>query len=98
MKIVFDLPKNERNFESWFKKYTYESIFLKTVNEEVYFSTPEDLYNWLKNTGAIAGTGKIFSDSKDISKLMIEKVEKILCKNNKYSINHKFIQGVFKKS
>ncbi|MHA1218369.1 MAG: class I SAM-dependent methyltransferase [Candidatus Heimdallarchaeaceae archaeon] len=97
MKIVLELPKNERKFESWFRKYNYESIFLKTVNEEVYFSSPEDLYYWLKNTGAIAGTGKIFSESEEISEFIIKKVEENFCKNNKYTVNHKFIQGVFKK-
>ena len=98
MDIVIKLPKNEKNFESWFRKYNFESIFLKTVNEVVFFSTPEGLYNWLKDTGAIAGTGKMFRDSKEIDNAVIEKIKKILYKDNKFAINHKFIQGIFRKS
>jgi len=97
MEIRYQLPKNQNDLKSWFERRHFSTIFLDTVEEFVSFSSPEELYNWLKNTGAIAGTGHIFSDNKEIEKSIINKIKNRCQFEDKYLINHKFIQGIFKK-
>ncbi len=97
MEIRYQLPKNQNDLKSWFERRRFSIIFLDTVEEIVSFSAPEDLYNWLKNTGAIAGTGHIFSEDKEIVESLIDKIKNRCYYEDKYCINHKFIQGIFKK-
>lgn len=98
MEIRFNLPKSEKSLNAWFAKHKFETVSLKTVNEWVMFETPNELYKWLKETGAIAGTGKIFTESKAIEKKIIDKIKETLAHDNQYRINHKFILAVFRKS
>lgn len=97
MEIRYQLPKDQDDLKSWFERRSFSTVFLDTVEEIVSFSTPEDLYKWLKDTGAIAGTGHIFSDEKEIVESIIEKIKNRCKYENNYCINHKFIQGIFKK-
>ncbi len=98
MEIRYQLPKDQNELKIWFEKRHFITIFLDTVEEIVNFDTPEELYNWLKDTGAIAGTGHIFSDDKEIEKSIIEKIRLRCYFEEKYRVNHKFVLGVFKKS
>lgn len=98
MEIGFSLPKSEKSLNAWFAKYRFDTISLKTVNEWVMFDTPNELYDWLKQTGAIAGTGKIFSENKEIEDAVIDKIEESLVYDRQYRINHKFILAVLRKS
>ena len=97
MEIRYQLPNNQNEIKSWFKRRQFSTIFLDTVEEKVSFSSPEDLYNWLKNTGAIAGTGHIFTEDEKIVESIIDKIKNRCYYEDKYWINHKFIQGIFKK-
>ncbi|MCK5185305.1 MAG: methyltransferase domain-containing protein [Candidatus Heimdallarchaeota archaeon] len=97
MEIRYQLPNNQNEIKSWFKRRQFSTIFLDTVEEKVSFSLPEDLYNWLKNTGAIAGTGHIFTEDEKIVESIIDKIKNRCYYEDKYWINHKFIQGIFKK-
>ena len=97
MNIRSQLPKDEETFQILMEKYGFETVEIKTVNEVIKFSSPEELYLWLKQTGAIAGTGKIFVDDKMIERAIIEKIRESLYYEGEYRINHKFIQGIFRK-
>ncbi len=97
MEIRYQLPNNQNDLKSWFERRNFSTIFLDTVEEIVSFSTPEDLYKWLKDTGAIAGTGHIFSEDTEIVESIIDKIKNRCYYEDKYCINHKFIQGIFKK-
>ncbi|NPD89947.1 MAG: methyltransferase domain-containing protein [Asgard group archaeon] len=98
MEIGFNLPKSEKSLKTWFSRYSFDTISLKTVNELMIFKTPIELYDWLKQTGAIAGTGKIFTESKVVDNKIIEKIKDTLAYKNQYRINHKFILAIFQKS
>ncbi|MBK5113830.1 MAG: methyltransferase domain-containing protein [Candidatus Heimdallarchaeota archaeon] len=97
MEIGYQLPKNQNDLKSWFERRQFSTVFLDTVEEIISYSSPEELYNWLKNTGAIAGTDHIFSDEKEIIESIINKIENRCNCEDKYCTNHKFIQGIFKK-
>lgn len=97
MEIRYQLPKNQNDLKSWFERRHFSTVFLDTVEEFVSFNTPEELYNWLKETGAIAGTGRIFSEDKEIEESIVTKIKNRCYSEDKYCINHKFIQGIFKK-
>ena len=62
------------------------------------FDTPMKLFEWLKQTGAIAGTGKIFTNQKQSEEQIVKKIEESHSYEKQYRINHKFILGVFEKS
>ncbi|NHJ33514.1 MAG: class I SAM-dependent methyltransferase [Asgard group archaeon] len=97
MEIRYQLPKDQNELKSWFEKRNFTTVFLDTVEEIVSFNTPEELYNWLRNTGAIAGTGHIFSEDKEIEESIIDKIRNRCKHESKYQINHKFALGIFKK-
>ena len=97
MEIRYQLPKNLNDMKSWFERRYFSTVFLDTVEEFVSFNTPEELYNWLKETGAIAGTGHIFSEDKEIEESIVTKIKNRCQYEDKYLINHKFVQGIFKK-
>jgi ubiquinone/menaquinone biosynthesis C-methylase UbiE len=98
MEIGPKLPKSEKSLKAWFTKYRFDTISLKTVNEWLMFETPNELYKWLRQTGAIAGTSEIFKESKTIENKIIEQIQETLAYDNQYRINHKFILAVFRKS
>ncbi|MHA1954458.1 MAG: class I SAM-dependent methyltransferase [Candidatus Heimdallarchaeaceae archaeon] len=98
MEIRLNLPKSEKSLNARFVKYGFDTISLKTVNEWVMFDTPNELYDWLKQTGAIAGTGRIFEKNKIIEDSIINKIKANLAFENQYRINHKFIIAIFRKS
>ena len=98
MEIGLNLPKSEKSLNVLFAKYRFDTISIKTVNEWVMFNTPNELYDWLIQTGAIAGTGKIFTENKEIKDVIISKIKETLVYDNQYRINHKFILAVFRKS
>ncbi len=97
MDIRSQLPKDEETFQLFFEKYGFSTVETKIINEIVKFSTAEELYLWLKQTGAIAGTGKIFADDESIEKEIVERIRESLYYDGDYIVNHKFIQGIFKR-
>ncbi|HOJ64475.1 MAG TPA: class I SAM-dependent methyltransferase [Spirochaetota bacterium] len=97
MDIRFNLPDGKKKIIKWFKKYDFNPIEIDEGEEIVCFQSPEELYKWLKNSGALAGTNNIFKNSEKIEKIIIEKIKKKKNFNNKYIINHKFSYGIFKK-
>lgn len=95
--IGIKLPRNHKSLISLFKKCGFNVIRIRTINETVEFDEPASLYQWLINTGALAGVRKIFSDYETIEQSVIEGIQKSLYQNNKYAINHRFIQAIFQK-
>ncbi|MFZ5353670.1 MAG: class I SAM-dependent methyltransferase [Bacillota bacterium] len=97
MDIKFNLPKDRQELEGWFAKYGFEAVYTGEGEELVYFDTPEELYRWLRNTGAAAGMGKIFNHNEAMEKEIIKRIKEKRYINGKYMINHKFAYGVFRK-
>ena len=97
MDIRFSLPKNTIELNKWFRKYNFDSLEEGAGEEKVYFDKPDELYKWLRETGAIAGTGKIFNKNEIIEKTIIEKIRKKCFFDSKYIINHKFVYAIFQK-
>lgn len=97
MDISFNLPNGENGLIKWFKKYKFTPIKTGEGEEIVSFNSPSELYKWIQKTGAIAGTGKIFKDNSKIEKKIIEKIKEKRYVNGKYTINHKFVYGLFQR-
>lgn len=97
MNIKFNLPYNEDELEKWFAEAGFTKLKTGGGEELVYFDTPEELYNWLCNTGAGAGLGKIFKDQEMMKKVITKKIAKKRYTEGKYMINHKFVFGIFRK-
>ncbi|HNZ27736.1 MAG TPA: class I SAM-dependent methyltransferase [Spirochaetota bacterium] len=96
MSIGFNLPAGSAGLENWLKKYGFEKVKLSDGEVKVSFERAEDLLDWLNETGAAAGTKRIFKEYEKIREDLIEaiKIEKRV--NEKYEINHKFAYGIFK--
>ena len=97
MDIRYKLPKSKNELRRWFKRYRFKPIELKEKEIEFSFNSPEELLEWLMETGALAGTRKIFIDYDLVKTDLIKEIEKKKYKNGYYIINHKFVYGIFKK-
>jgi ubiquinone/menaquinone biosynthesis C-methylase UbiE len=75
MEVGLNLPGSEKSLNAMFSKYKFDIIISKTVNEWITFDTPKKLYRWLKETGAIAGTGKVFINEEEYEEDIINKIE-----------------------
>lgn len=96
MDIKFNLPNGKEGLIKWFNKYDFENI--EIYEEEVLcrFEEPDQLLKWLNETGATAGTGRIFKDYDTIKMDLVEEIRKSKYKHGKYEINHKFTYGLFR--
>lgn len=96
MDIKFNLPNGKEGLIKWFNKYDFENI--EIYEEEVLcrFEEPDQLLNWLNETGATAGTGRIFKDYDIIKTDLVEEIRKLKYKHGQYEINHRFTYGIFR--
>lgn len=90
------LPRGVNGLRRWFSKHDFYPLELGEGEEIIKRDTPEQLYNWLCKTGALAGTNKIFSDMDKIHDCVIKKIEEQKYIDGKYAINHRFVYGIFK--
>lgn len=97
MEIKFNLPSGTKGLKKWFEKHGFEPIDVEEDEIEFSFDTPEELHEWLRKTGAIAGTKEIFKDYEIVKNDVIEEIRKKKYNQGKYTINHKFVYGVFRK-
>ncbi len=97
LEISYQLPKDENDIRSWFENHSFQTLFTNTVEEFVSFNKAEDLYLWLKQTGALAGTGCFFTDNNEIEKEIIDEIVKKYYSQKSYIINHRFILAIFRK-
>ena len=96
MDIRFNLPNGKKELIKWFEKYGFVPLELEEKEVIFSFDTAKDLHNWVVKTGAIAGTAKIFKDYNAIEENIIKEIEKEKLENGNYTINHKFIYGIFR--
>jgi ubiquinone/menaquinone biosynthesis C-methylase UbiE len=97
MGIRYQLPNNKNEIVWWFQKYGFTPIEVDENEVEFFFNSPEELLEWLMQSGALAGTRKIFKDYQVVKADLIKEIEKKKYKNGHYVINHKFVYGIFKK-
>jgi len=96
--MSFRLPQGEYGLISWFTGYGFQTLETGSGEEKVSFNKPGDLYRWLMETGALAGTGRIFADNRKIETSIIKKIGRRRGSGGTYSINHSFVWGIFRKS
>lgn len=96
MDIRFKLPKDQKMLSKWFEKYGFE--LLSSATDEVAFSfeQPKDLYDWVMNTGALAGTKEIFVDYALVEDAVIAGLAKEKYNKGLYWMNHKFVYGIYR--
>ncbi|SMB79470.1 Methyltransferase domain-containing protein [Desulfonispora thiosulfatigenes DSM 11270] len=98
MDIRFHLPKGTEGLEKWFKNQNFATVKISEEENNFAFDTPEELFEWLTKTGAIAGTAQIFQDFEKVKDDIIAEIKKKKYENGKYVINHKFASGIFQRS
>ncbi|WP_055665844.1 class I SAM-dependent methyltransferase [Desnuesiella massiliensis] len=97
MDIRFNLPKGSLGLIRWFKQYGFEALETEENEVEFLFNKPEELLEWLNKTGALAGTAQIFRNYDMVKDKIVEEIKGEKCKEGRYSINHKFAYGIFRK-
>ena len=97
MDTRFHLPANEAAFNSWFTRHGFKPTLSGSGEQIVLWLTPELLYAWLRDTGAIAGTAKLFRDEQEMAPILIERAAKRCAVHGGYRTNHKFVYGVYNK-
>ncbi|MBD3286096.1 radical SAM protein [candidate division WOR-3 bacterium] len=95
--MSFRLPQNEEGLEKWFTGYGFKPIEKGSGEEVVVFDDPSELVRWLRETSAVAGTGCIFKDEHRIESSIVREIARRRRIGNKYSINHSFVWGIFRK-
>jgi ubiquinone/menaquinone biosynthesis C-methylase UbiE len=95
MNIAFNLPNGEKGLKQWFEKQGFYPLELHEGERVFSFDTGEALLDWLNQTGVMAGSKMIFKDYDQIKEQLIEEIEKLKYDDGKYSINHKFVYGIF---
>lgn len=96
MDIRFNLPKGKDGLARWFNQYGFEKMDLEEDEILFKFNNAEDLLDWLKKTGAIAGTSHIFKSYDLVREDLLEEIRKRKYRDGSYEINHKFAYGTFR--
>ncbi|MCM1991851.1 class I SAM-dependent DNA methyltransferase [Oceanirhabdus seepicola] len=97
MEAKVRLPKDEKHLGRWFKKRGFKSIHIGEGEEWVCYKSPEKLYQWLRDTGVLAGVDKVFYDVREAEDLLIEEFRKSHKTSRGFEVNHKFVYGIFRK-
>lgn len=95
MDIKFKLPKDKNYLKKLF--FSADLIPIETwQNQQSYnFKKGIQAYNWVKDSGAIAGTGQIMD--KNFDKEVAKILEENYLINTNIKITHKFVAGIAKK-
>jgi hypothetical protein len=96
MDIRFYLPADEAALNSWFTRCGFRTVTSGTGEQAVTWPTASQLFAWLRDTGAIAGTGKLFSDSKKMEAVLIDRMAKRFACDGGCRTTHKFVYGVYR--
>ncbi len=96
MDIKFNLPNGQEGLTKWFNQFGFQELNVEEEELVVSFDKPEELLDWLSETGAIAGTACIFKDYHLIKEDIIEEIRRTKYKRGKYQINHKFAYGTYR--
>lgn len=95
--VSFNLPDGKQGIKTWFEKFRFSTLKSGDITEKISFDIPHDLYQWLRQTGAIAGTGRLFNNIKELEPEIIREIEKRHREGDKYVLNYRFTWGIFKK-
>lgn len=97
MNIKQNLPNGKNELIKWFEKEGFKALEINEEEVRISFNKGAQLLDWLNKTGAIAGTEYIFGNYEGIKAKLINYMD--LLKNNRgeYTINHKFVYGIFEK-
>ena len=95
MDIQLQMPSSEKSFSSMFTHRGFELLEEGVGEEAVHQPDPESLYHWLHDTGVIAGTGKIFRNSEQMKRVIIDRLAAHFASGDGYSIHHKYVYGVY---
>ena len=96
MDIKFNLPRGKDGLMKWLGRYGFQAVEANEGEVFVGFNKPDQLLQWLNETGAAAGTFCIFQDYSIVQKSLIKEIKKAKYKDGKYEINHKFTYGIFR--
>lgn len=96
--VSFNLPDGKEGLQEWFEKFRFKPVKSGDITEKIAFKTPHDLYQWLRQTGAIAGTGRMFNDTKELEPDIIKEIEKRRQEGDRYVLNYRFTWGIFRKN
>lgn len=97
MDIRFNLPKGEKGLVKLFANHGFHPVSIGKGERSFVFSQPEELLDWLNKSGALAGTKQIFKCYGSIQGDLLKEIKKQKGRDDGYSINHKFVYGIFSK-
>lgn len=97
MNLRLNMPFDKDAFISWFTGSGFTLIKSGAGEEVVCFEAPNLLYDWLHDTGVIAGTGKLFRDSVKMEPIILEEIASRFRADTGYRINHKFVYGIYRR-
>lgn len=98
MNTAFHLPSGTSQLNHWFDRQGLKPAVTGEGNETVLFDSPAGVFNWLIETGALAGTEFLFEGHtipEDIKKSLIQGIGEQCQINDHYQINHKFVWGIY---
>lgn len=97
MDIRFALPDGRRGFESRFLARGFRSLVGGEGEETATFDSPEALWRWLSETGALAGLESVFEPGSALAAEARKRIEAALGSGGRWSVKHKFTYGVFER-
>jgi ubiquinone/menaquinone biosynthesis C-methylase UbiE len=102
MDISFHLPRGKGGLNRWMKNAGFLPLFSGEKNVELLFRSPEELFTWLQESGALAGTNQLFyhpGEMKDEIIKKIKKKNKVSLKGKlMYKVNHRYVSGLYQKN
>jgi len=96
MDIRFNLPAGQGGLRSWFEEHGFSTLETDEGEAVFCFDSAGELLEWLNKTGALAGTAKIFRCYERARPKLVKEIEKHKARGNHYSINHRFVYGIFR--
>ncbi len=91
------LPKDRTAMNGWFRNAGFTVLDSGQGEETVSFSRGNDLLEWLRKTGAVAGSEKIFADPEAVEADLISRIEGHTRTGSGFRVNHKFAYGIYRK-
>jgi len=95
--MTFQLPAGATGLSRWFQEVGLRALETGEGEEIVIFECAAELLRWLRESGALVGTGGMFRNAAEVEPFLIERVEKRMKRKGGYGINHRFAHGIFRK-
>ncbi len=97
LNISSKLAKDKNDFQSWFEKSGFVTLKACDGVEVVCKKTANELYHWIQDSGAGAGTRVMFKNEFVIKPSIISELSEKMKSQNQYCINHNFVWIVARK-